>query len=283
MALPEFDAFFIHLAEEVVPHADNPRRPALARRGLSPETQAFIWRVLRAFWRFCRQRGWVTADQAHFFGRDGIPMPFVPEVARPVYDDAALAGILKACGDGTDEESARDRAIVALLWDTGLRIAELCGLDDGDIDLRRRRGRVRAETSKGKRSDPFFWTPLAHVELLRYLRYRRGSDGGPLFRSTFRKTSGRPVSTDSLRSRIRRLCEEAGVELIDGSPFHGLRRSFIQRSIDRGLDLSQASQLARHRDVRTTMRYARREEETLADLYARAFEGGRRARRVLED
>jgi site-specific recombinase XerD len=271
ISLDEFDRFFAHLTEEAIPHANNPRRPAVNRRGLAPETVATIWRVLRAFWRFCRQRGWVTAEQAHYFGRDGINTPPVPEEPRPVYDDAALAAVLQACGDGESEESARDRAIVTLLWDTGLRIAELCGLDDSDVDLRLRRGRVRAETSKGKRTEPFFWTAVAAAELLGYLRYRRGRSGGPLLRGTTAKNNGGRLTPDSVRSRLKRLCDAADVELIEGSPLHGLRRAFIQRGIDKGLDISQASQFARHRDIRTTMRYARRQEETLADLYEQTY------------
>lgn len=275
VGLDEFDRYFAYLAEDVVPHARNPRRSAVERRGLSPETVAGAWRVLRAFWRFCRQRSWVTADQAHFFGRDGIPAPYVPEVARPAYDVAMLKKLLEACGEGDNEESARDRAIVAMLWDTGVRIAELCGLDDSDIDIAQRRGRVRAETSKSKRSDPIFWTPVAASELIRYLRYRRGQEGGPLFRQTSPRSRGNRITPDLVRSRLKRLCDEAGIALIEGSPLHGLRRAFIQRGIDRGLDISQASQLARHRDIRTTMRYARRQEKTLADIYDRAYNAGK--------
>lgn len=277
--LDELDAFATYLACEHVPHGENPRRPAVPRRGFSPETCAAYRRVMRAFWRFCGARSWLRPEQLHYFGPDGVAAVPVPERPRPIYaDDAALRA---ACGDGDDETSARDRALVSLLWESGARIAELLSLDDAAVELERRRARVRG---KGGRHRYVRWGPIAHVELLRYLQRRRGGSGGPLFRATGpRAGSQRRLTTDAARSRFKRLLAAAGIEPAPGSPFHAFRRSFIQRGLDDGVSLADVSQLASHGDVRTTMRYARRDEDRLDAIYEAGYVQRTRRRRAAGD
>lgn len=65
---------------------------------------------------------------------------------------------------------------------------------------------------------------MAASELLSYLRYRRGWSGGALLRGTSAKNNGGRLTPDSVRSRLKRLCDAADVELLEGSPLHGLRR-----------------------------------------------------------
>lgn len=269
VTLDELDAFFRYLAREHIPHASNPRRPAAGAPGLAPETVAAHRRVLRALWTFARARGWLAPHQADYFGRDGVQAPRVPEPPRPVYDPGELAAMLAACGDGQTEESARDRALVALLWESGARITELLSVDDEGVQLGRRRARV---TGKGGLARYLRWGPVAQHELLRYRQRRRGGEGGPLFRATGpRAGASTRFSTDTARSRFKRLMTDAGLEPAPGSPLHAFRRGFIQRGIADGADLSEVSQLAGHRDVRTTMRYARQTEDRLDQVYEERY------------
>ena len=265
--LSELDRFFVYLAADHVPHHNNPRRPAPARRGLAPESIAGYRRVMRAFWRFAGARGWLQPDQRSYFSREGIePIP-VPELPRPVYDESTFAELLAAAGDGQHEESARDRAILALLWESGARISEILSMDDQHADIIRRRASI---VGKGKRVRVIRWGPIAQIEILRYLQRRQGSQKGPLLRATGRN-AGERISPDVARSRIKRIAELAGVELAPGSPLHAFRRSWIQRGIDDGLDISDVSQLAGHSSIETTMRYARRDEERLQEIYESGY------------
>lgn len=275
--LDELDCFFTYLAKEHIPHADNPRRSPSSRRGLAPESVASYRRVLRALWMFARARGWLRSDQTYFFGRDGVQIARVPELPRPVYEANQLSAMLEACGDGEDETSARDRTLVALLWESGGRISELLGIKDQSIQLRQRRAWI---VGKGDLRRWLRWGPITQHELARYLQRRRGSFGGdlPLFRATSpRAGSASPIRSDSLRAHLRHQMELFGIVLVEGSPLHAFRRSFIQRGIDDGVDLSDVSQLAGHQDVRTTMRYARRSEERLDQIYEEGYV--RRSRR----
>jgi site-specific recombinase XerD len=268
VTLDELDAFFTYLARDHVAHGDNPRRPAATAPGLAPATVAGIRRTLKAFWGFAEARGWLDTSQLGFFGRDGVPIPRVKPTPRPTYAEDQLGAMLAACGPGEDETSARDRALVALLWESGARIAELLGLDDGDLDVRRRRGRVRG---KGGAERRIRWGALAQVELLKYLQRRRGSLGGPVFRATGpRAGSARRLTTDNARARFRRQLEAAGIDPAPGSPFHAFRRGWIQRGLKR-ISLAHVAQLAGHRDVRTTMIYAQLDEDALDERYRAGY------------
>lgn len=271
IGLAELDRFFTYLIEECIPHGDNPYRSADPRRGLAPETVASFRRVLRALWMFARARGWLKPEQANFFSRDGVQIPRVPEVARPVYQADQLNGMLTACGDGDDETSARDRTLVAMLWESGGRISEILGINDEGVQLPKNRAWI---IGKGKLERWLRWGPVTKHELLRYIQRRRGTFGGkrPLFRATTpRSGSSTRLRADSARSHIGLLMEEAGIELPKGSPFHAFRRSFIHRGIDDGVGISDVSQLAGHRDVRTTMRYARRSEDRLDEIFEEGY------------
>jgi site-specific recombinase XerD len=271
VTLDELDRFFTYMATEHIPHVQNPRRPAVTRSRLSPETVASYRRVLRAFWTFARTRGWLKPEQACYFSREGVQIARVPEVPRPIYEAEQFSAMLDACGDGEDEASARDRTLVAMLWESGGRISELLHIKDKALQLRRHRAWI---VGKGQKERWLRWGPITQHELVRYLQRRRGAFGEerPLFRATGpRAGAATPMRSDTARSRLRRQMEEVGIELAEGSPLHAFRRSFIQRGIDDGVGLSDVSQLAGHRDVRTTMRYARRPEDRLDDIYKEGY------------
>ena len=283
--LDELDRFFAYLTGEHVPHGSNPRRPAVVGQRLAPETVAGYRRVLRALWMFARSRGWLTPGQMEFFGRDGVQVARVVLEPRPVYEEDQFSAMLDACGSGEDEESARDRTIVAMLWESGGRISELLSIDEKGMQVRQRRAWI---VGKGGRRRWLRWGPMTQCEVLRYLQLRRGTlgDAQPLFRATGPKAG--PASrlrSDTARARLRRQMEKVGIALVEGSPLHAFRRSFIQRGIDNGVHLANVSQLAGHEDVRTTMRYALRNQEQLDQIYEdgyvrrihrRSAEGARR-------
>jgi site-specific recombinase XerD len=66
---------------------------------------------------------------------------------------------------------------------------------------------------------------------------------------------------------FRRLAERAGVTLPRGAPVHALRHTFAHEALDAGIDISQVSQLLRHSNVETTMRYLREDPEALQEIY----------------
>jgi site-specific recombinase XerD len=253
--IDDFRGFLRYLEDEHIPHSDNPYRPAENRCGLMPASIGAAYRTLRSFWYFLDHEELLTSRQARFFKNNRIPIPEVIEAPRPYCDPETLAELLAACGDGFDEESARSRAMILLLYESGMRIGELCALEDEHVLLRQRQAQVRG---KGNRWRPVFWQPPGAVALIRYVLLRRGPRGnGPLFRGVSPQNDGGRMTPDAARSLVKGIADDAGITLPPGCPLHWFRHSFAKRALDAGLDLAQVSQLLGHRNANTTMRYVR--------------------------
>src|SRR5262249_988783 len=200
------------------------KRPILAEN-----TLASYYRTLRAFWLFLGgEDGVLTPEQQRYFTR--IAAPSIPEDPRPVTDMPQVRKLMAACGDGTDEESARNRAILVLLAETGMRISELCNLTDEVIDLKRRRAQVLR--TKGKKHRMVFWQSGGAAALARYLLLRRGKRGGPLFRGCSRRNNGRAITPDLVRSALRRIAQGAHIKLPKGAPLHSIRHGFAHEALE---------------------------------------------------
>jgi site-specific recombinase XerD len=267
--IEDFRGFVRYLEDEHIPHSSNPHRPPVNRHGLMPASVGAAYRTLRSFWIFLDNEELLTPQQARFFTNNRIPVPEVIESPRPYCDEQDLAQLLAACGDGFDEESARNRAIILLLYESGMRIGELCALEDPYVHLRERQALV---LGKGNRWRPVFWLPPGAVVLIRYVLLRRGPrDRGALFRGTSLRNNGGPMTTDAIRSMIKRIADDADIELPHGCPLHWFRHSFAKRALEAGLDLAQVSQLLGHRNPKTTARYVQEYPVRLKALYDGAF------------
>lgn len=264
ISIEQFRAFFKYLEEEYVPHGNNPRRPADDKIGLSPSSQAGGWRVLRSLWIFCENEDWLTAEQKRFFVNGRIPCPQVEEEIRPHCDEDTLGALLNAAGDGDDEQSARDYAIVAMLFESGLRISEICSLTDEAVDFKKRQAKVKG---KGKKHDHVFWGTRTAIALRRYMRLRRGKDGGPLFRGVSSRNNGGAMTDDAVRCMIKRL----GVEVPPGAPVHFIRHGFAHKLLKKVSEF-ELQQLMRHRSMETTRRYTRENPDDLHDSHGQAFD-----------
>jgi site-specific recombinase XerD len=285
--LNDFTAYFDYLRREHIPHATNPRRPAAQKGGVKPNTADSIYRVLRAFWTFLSREDdqedqpLLTHAQTRYFLNDRVPRPAVPrldsvEARRANADrnramtEEKLAQLLEAAGDGSDEESARNRAILLLLFESGLRVSELASLQDNSLDLAERTAWI---VGKGRKAGVVFWGPRTAVALLHYLRLRQGVRGGdqPLFRGCSSRNQGGAVTDNLVRTVIRRLAARAGVSLPLGSPCHCFRRGFAQACRRAGLGREEVQALLRHDDLSTTLRYLGDDEAPLQRSHRRVF------------
>ncbi len=271
VTLSELRDYFLYLTDERIPHATNPRRPATRRRGLAPASVDTAWRVTRSFWRFVEKDGLLSEAQRHFFTDDRLPRPKLAIEVRPTYATTVIEQLLHACDDAHTEEGARDRAIVLLLAESGMRVSEVCALHDDQVVIEARRALIRG---KGSKQRYVFWSPRAAWALSRYLDLRAGKPGF-VFRSVGSRSKGQRLTTDAIRALLRRLASRAGVTLPPGAPVHALRHSFAHRAIEAGLDVSQVQQLMGHADIQTTMIYLRENAERLQDLHDRIFDTDR--------
>lgn len=190
----EVRAFFAHLYERV------------DKQELSEATVAAHDRALRAFCAFCTAEKWMESN----------PMKSRPRVKAPekLPDTLSLEEIdllLAACGD--DELGRRDRTLMLLMLDTGLRAAEVCALTLDDVMLNGDRGKVtvKAESNKNatERTVPI-WTDT--VEAIKAWLEVRPSEAAALFVAwNGNKLTVRPLTADGLNQMMRRRAKQAGV------------------------------------------------------------------------
>ncbi|HEX9371918.1 MAG TPA: tyrosine-type recombinase/integrase [Roseiflexaceae bacterium] len=104
---------------------------------------------------------------------------------RAYWDDDLVSTLLAAYDELPAEDRARNRAIIALIYESGLRLDEVCQILDEQCDWADRSARVRG---KGRKKRWVFWGENAAAALEAYLAIRRGSAGGsvPVFRGTSR-------------------------------------------------------------------------------------------------
>jgi site-specific recombinase XerD len=261
----DFLEYLNYLQYERIQHDGNPYgKPG--DTGLAANSVASAHRVLRTFWNWCNAAGLLSPEQCVFFARGRIPAPAVPEEPRPTYAPDVFSRMLDAAKQHDPEISYRDQAILWMFRDSGLRVSELCSLRDEDIDQEKRRARVRG---KGRKHGFVFWSEDTAFALARYVQYRAGTRGGPLFRGAGVKNMGGALSPVAIRRMFRRLAQRAGVELPKGAPVHALRHTFAHEALDSGLDISHVSQLLRHTNIETTMRYLREDPDGLQAIYDR--------------
>lgn len=275
VSLTELRAFMVYLREEHVPMSDHPCSQPRIGTHLSPATIHSFWRTLRNAWNFWTREGLLSVEQMTVFAAKRLPSPRIPHQIRPIYEDRVLDDLIAAARSGRHpsdcvtqraERAARDIAILHLLYDTGMRAAELCGLRDGDVNLIEREAKI---TGKGDKQRWVFWTERAMSTLNDYRALRRGAATGHLFRGVGRLNNGGPMTPDSIRQLLRRLARRAECSLPPTAPVHAWRHTFAHRFLDAGGDGLHLQQLLGHESMTTTQRYVKENPKRLRKVYRR--------------
>jgi site-specific recombinase XerD len=215
---------------------------------LGKSTQNYHLIALRGFLKFCAKRNIpaLTADKIELARTKRKQVTFLNEeelgrlFSQP--DPDKLAGV-------------RDRAILELLFSSGLRVSELVGLDRDHINLKRREFMVRG---KGQKDRPIFISPAAAEWVQEYLE-RREDNTAPLFvRYSGKKTvdlSGNyhRLTARSIQRLVSRYALLAGITK-HVSP-HTLRHSFATDLLMNGADLRSVQAMLGHSNISTTQIY----------------------------
>jgi integrase/recombinase XerD len=170
---------------------------------------------------------------------------------------AELRALLEECSaDETTTAGARDAALLATMYATGLRRSELVSIQLEDLDRIQWSLRVRA--GKGRKERLVYLSDGADRAVDAWLEHRGLWDGAlfcPVHRSG--RIARRGMTDQALVYILRKRADQARVRRF--SP-HDLRRTFISDLLDAGADLAAAQQLAGHASPTTTSRYDRRGE-----------------------
>ncbi|MGH9041344.1 MAG: tyrosine-type recombinase/integrase [Acidimicrobiia bacterium] len=236
----------------------------LATKGLARRSIARKAAALRAYFAWHRRRGTLVSDPSR-----GLRAPSgdrrLPRVPRA----ADVAVMLDAGGPATpggsrDEALARrDAAVLELLYGTGIRVAELCGLDRTDCDLKGGSVTVLGKRAKIRRV-PLGGPASAALDL--YLAEGRTllatADSPP--EACFLNTAGRRLTPRDARRVLARY------PLPDGravSP-HVLRHAYATHLLEGGADLRSVQELLGHADVATTQLYTHLTRDRLRAVYS---------------
>jgi integrase/recombinase XerC len=223
----------------------------LHRRGLAKASIARKLAAVRSCFRFLARRGVLATNPARQVRspRLGRRLPSVLPVDEA---DALLAN-----PPAPSLAGARDRALLELLYASGLRVAEACGLDIDDLDEPRRTVRV---LGKGDRERVVPVGDTALEALAAYLE-RRGRRRGPLFLNA----RGGRLTPRSAHRIVRARAREAGIG--QRVTPHTLRHSFATHMLGAGADLRLIQELLGHRRLSTTQRYTHVSPEHLMRVY----------------
>ncbi len=286
-------------------------------RRLSPHTVQAYERDLRALAGFCRQHrlpGWDGLDAAnvrayaawlHRRGNDGRSVQRALSAVRTFYGyllrerlaktnpalgvaaprsarklpqvlEADRVSALLDMGE-QDSLAVRDRAIMELMYSSGLRLSEVVALRTRDIDLRE--GLVEV-TGKGNKQRI---VPMGRYacDALRHWLETRATLCAPDEASLFVSRRGRSMSPRSVQQRIRRWAVVRGL----GTAVHPhmLRHSCASHVLESSSDLRAVQELLGHADIRTTQVYTHLDFQHLARVYDKAHPRARRKRNAVKE
>ncbi|MDP2232730.1 MAG: tyrosine recombinase [Actinomycetota bacterium] len=232
----------------------------LDRSGYARRTIARRLSSVRSLFTFLVAEGLVDSDPSSV-----LATPKIPSRLPRIVPAEAMAALLDA-PDPTTSIGLRDRAILEVLYATGLRVGELSTLRLPDLDLAQGQARVMGKGSK-ERIVPLH--TLAAERVSDYLRcgrpaHVRGDDPGTVFLSS----RGNPLSTDAVRRLLKHHLETAGAA-ISVSP-HAIRHTFATHLVEAGADLRTVQELLGHVALSTTQIYTHLSMKRLQDVHRHA-------------
>lgn len=234
---------------------------AMHQARYSPSTIARRLASLRSFFRFGMRQGWVKENPAK-----PLRNPRKPRNLPHVLSTEDVRKLLEA-PPATTPMGLRDRAILETLYSAGLRIGELVGLNDSDVDLAAEILRVRG---KGRRERLAPLGSYAVRAIRRWLAVRKvhprlaARPDRPLFVNRF----GERLTTRSVARMLEKYLRQTGLDR--RTTPHTLRHSFATHLLNAGADIRSVQELLGHKSLVTTQIYTHLTTSNLKAVYEKA-------------
>ena len=228
----------------------------LARRKLKRSSIARHLSAMRSFFKYLMREAVVDANPARTVATPKREK-HLPSVMQP-----AEVTLLLEQPDTSSPLGLRDRAFLELLYASGLRIAELVGIDIDDIELRARLVKVRGKGSK-ERIVPF--GSKAEEAIRAWLAAR---EAPPEEEALFINYRGERITQRSVRRLFDRYVRDAALRA--GISPHTMRHSFATHLLNAGADLRAIQELLGHASLSTTQKYTHLNDWELMKVYRKA-------------
>ena len=238
------------------------------RDTLKRKTQNYYLIALRAFLKYMRKKGIESLNP------ERIELAKVPDRSLDLISPTELNRLMDA-PDTNTLRGLRDKAILELLFSTGLRVSELCALSQEDIDLSRDEFSVRG---KGDKVRVVFLSDTARNAIKAYLKERKDFDDamfiqyGKIQKKEEVKNKELRLTSRSVQRIIKRYATIAGITR-KVTP-HVIRHSFATDLLSNGADLRSVQALLGHANIATTQVYTHVTDKHLRDIHKKFHSRG---------
>lgn len=255
----DLDSFFTFLKEkndsweEVQDHQVRGFVAQERRRGLSARSIQRALSSIRSFFNYLLDEEVVETNPAA-----NISSPKSTQLLPKALDTDLVKRLLDFKPQGDIE--IRDKAMVELLYSSGLRLSELCSLNMDSISVRERSCRV---VGKGNKTRDLPVGEKAIQSLRDWLLVRKNisSDSN---KALFLNKNGKRISTRSVQLRLERLSKKRGLPMVNP---HMLRHSFASHILESSGDLRAVQEMLGHSDIGTTQIYTKLDFQHLSKVY----------------
>ncbi|MCQ2080569.1 MAG: site-specific tyrosine recombinase XerD [Lachnospiraceae bacterium] len=218
---------------------------------------------LKAFYHYLLKEGIVDADVAEELK--------APKIEKKIPEILSMDEVVRLLEQPSGESSKdiRDKAMLELLYATGIRVTELITLKTEDVNLNM--GYISCKDANKERVIPF--GNEAKKALTKYLGgTREAMLVDPNSEYLFANCSGQPMSRQGFWKLIKYYAKKAGINA-DITP-HTLRHSFAAHLVENGADLRSVQEMLGHSDISTTQIYAHMNHSHIKEVYAKAHPRG---------
>ena len=243
-----------HLKTYMEKQEQEGKKPATISRGLAS---------MKAFFQYLVAQNYVNQNVT-----DGLKAPKIEKKAPVILSMEETSRLLEQPNGNTPKE-LRERAMLELLYATGIRVSELISLKLSDINLNLEY--ITCKDAHKERIIPF--GEVAKQAMQRYL-----GEGRPYLVSEegseylFTNCSGKEMSRQGFWKLIKSYGKKAGIET-EITP-HMLRHSFAAHLVSNGADLKAVQEMLGHADISTTQIYAQMKQSRIREVYAKAHPRG---------
>jgi len=259
----------INSANQINDGAVRKFRLWLNRKNLNKKTQNYYLIALRMFLKYLAKRG------IESLAPERIELAKTPQRELDLITEEELIRLLEA-PKGNDLRILRDKAILELLFSTGLRVSELCSLNrdhientkTGEISIRGKGGKIRV----------VFISDTAKIALKNYLDKRTDVDEALFVKGNLAKEGPSRLSPSRLTTRsIERIVQQHAIKAGISKKVtpHVLRHTFATDLLQSGADLRSVQAMLGHSSITTTQIYTHVTDKQLREIH-RAFHGKQR-------